>query len=75
MVGALTGALFDSYLGAAWQALYTDSAGRLTDQAIADDGSSNSYVRGWRWLNNDLVNFSNSVAGALTALLVWIAVA
>lgn len=71
MTGGLAGALFDSYLGAACQALYMDATGCLTDQAVSDDGSSNSYVRGWRWLNNDLVNFSNSVAGAGSALLMW----
>jgi uncharacterized membrane protein len=71
LTGGLAGALFDSYLGAARQALYADAAGRLTDRAVADDGSSNGYLRGWRWLNNDLVNFSNSVAGAGSALLLW----
>jgi uncharacterized membrane protein len=73
IIGAVAGALFDSYLGAARQALYTDANGRLTDQAVAGSGVVNSYVRGWRWLRNDLVNFSNSVAGALSAFLVWLA--
>jgi uncharacterized membrane protein len=73
MIGAVAGALFDSYLGAARQALYTDADGRLSDQPVADSGSINTYVRGWRWLSNDLVNFSNSVAGALSAFLVWVA--
>ena len=73
IIGAVAGALFDSYLGAACQALYADADGRLTDHPVAEDGSSNSYIRGWRWLSNDLVNFSNSVAGALSALLVWAA--
>ena len=73
IVGAVAGALFDSYLGAACQALYADANGRMTDEAVADNGTINSYVRGWRWLNNDLVNFSNSVAGALSAFLVWAA--
>ncbi|MGI9296161.1 MAG: DUF92 domain-containing protein [Pseudomonadales bacterium] len=73
IVGAVAGSLFDSYLGAAWQALYKETDGRLTDHPVADNGSTNSYVRGWRWLSNDLVNFSNSVVGAVSAYFVWFA--
>lgn len=71
VVGAVAGSLFDSYLGAARQAVYKDASGQLTDDAAAGDGRANTYIRGWRWLSNDLVNFSNSVAGALFALCVW----
>lgn len=69
--GALAGSLFDSYLGASRQALYTDASGQLTDKPVDERGSDNNYVRGWRWLSNDLVNFSNAIAGALTAYLLW----
>ena len=31
--------------------------------------------RGWRWLNNDWVNFACSAVGALAALLIWSALA
>lgn len=72
IIGAVAGSLFDSYLGAAWQALYTDADGRLTDYPVADNGCINNYVRGWRWLSNDLVNFSNSVVGAMSAYFVWV---
>lgn len=70
--GAVTGSLFDSYLGAACQAQYTGADGRLTDHPFSDDGSANNYVRGWRWFSNDIVNFSNSVAGAGSAYFVWL---
>jgi uncharacterized membrane protein len=30
-------------------------------------------VRGWPWLNNDIVNLSSSVGGALIAVLVMLA--
>lgn len=72
VTGALAGSLFDSYLGANCQALYEDADGRLVDNPIAGDGTSNKYVRGWRWLDNDLVNSSNSIAGAMAALIVWL---
>jgi uncharacterized protein (TIGR00297 family) len=73
IIGAVAGSIFDSYLGAACQAIYTDADGRVTDLPAANNGRLNTYVRGWRWLSNDLVNFSNSVAGASSAYCVWIA--
>jgi uncharacterized protein (TIGR00297 family) len=73
IIGAVAGSIFDSYLGAACQAIYTDADGRVTDYPAASNGRFNTYVRGWRWLSNDLVNFSNSVAGASSAYCVWIA--
>lgn len=72
VTGALAGSLFDSYLGANYQAMYEDAEGRLVDNPTAGDGTSNRYVRGWRWLDNDLVNSSNSIAGATAALIVWL---
>ena len=63
LTGALSGSLFDSYLGAARQALYRDPAGSLTDHPYSGMNVPNTYCRGWRWLNNDLVNFASSVAG------------
>ncbi len=72
LTGAVVGPLFDSYLGAACQARYVDPNGQLTDHPFSNDGRSNRYVGGWRWLSNDLVNFSNSVAGAASAYIVWL---
>ncbi len=73
IVGAVAGSIFDSYLGAACQAIYADADGRVTDNPAANNGRLHTYIRGWRWLSNDLVNFSNSVAGATSAFCVWIA--
>jgi uncharacterized protein (TIGR00297 family) len=73
IVGAVVGSLFDSYLGAACQAQYIGPDGQLTDHPIANNGRSNTYVRGWRWLSNDFVNLGNSVAGATSAYVVWLA--
>ena len=70
--GALAGSLFDSYLGSACQAIYKDAGDRTTDLPTDESGGVNDYVRGWRWLSNDLVNLSNAVAGALTAGLLWL---
>jgi uncharacterized protein (TIGR00297 family) len=69
LVGGIGGALFDSLLGASYQALYSYPDGRETERSHQRDGSPNTFRRGWRWLNNDLVNFLSSVFGGLLALL------
>lgn len=74
LFGGLAGSLFDSLLGATVQALYRYPDGRLTERASGRDGSTNSFVRGWRWLNNDLVNLLASLVGGGVAVLVfWLA--
>jgi len=69
--GALCGSLADSFLGAAVQANYVDRHGRWTDEPFDGDGVPNTWVRGRRWLTNDLVNFAGSAVGALTGCLAW----
>ncbi|HZW60056.1 MAG TPA: DUF92 domain-containing protein, partial [Woeseiaceae bacterium] len=71
--GAVFGSLLDSLLGASWQARYVDGSGRLTDVPCDESGTQNSYVGGSRWLNNDMVNLGNSVGGAASGCLVWLA--
>jgi len=72
LLGGLAGSLFDSLLGATVQAIYY-SAGRHkeTEKRIDPDGTPNVRRRGWRWLNNDGVNFVSSLAGALVGVAVW----
>ncbi len=68
LVGGLSGALIDSWLGATVQAIYAYPDGRETERTVARDGRPNTFVRGWPWLNNDMVNLLSSVAGALIAI-------
>jgi uncharacterized protein (TIGR00297 family) len=73
-VGGLAGSLFDSLLGATVQALYQYPDGRETERTTGRDGTPNRFVRGWRWLNNDLVNLMSSLVGGVVALLIfWLA--
>jgi uncharacterized protein (TIGR00297 family) len=68
-MGGLAGTLFDSLLGATVQATYySDCRGKLTERRMERDGTPNRFARGWRWLNNDWVNFIATLAGALVAL-------
>lgn len=69
-IGGLAGSLFDSLLGATVQAIYFDALrNKSTEKVFARDGSPNRLARGWRWLNNDWVNFIASLAGAAIGAL------
>jgi len=67
------GSLIDSLLGATVQAIYycpTDE--KETEQHPTHRcGTTTERIRGWSWLNNDLVNFICSASGALLALMLW----
>ncbi len=74
-VSGLVGASFDSWLGASVQRIfYCRVCNRETEQATHHCGSRSLPLRGWGWLNNDLVNFISSGAGALVAaaLTLWL---
>jgi uncharacterized protein (TIGR00297 family) len=73
IVGGLGGAMLDSLLGATVQAIYAYPDGRETERRAASDGTPTAFLRGWPWLNNDIVNLSSSVGGAAIAILVMLA--
>ncbi len=70
LFGGLGGALFDSLLGATVQAIYVYPDGRETERRVARDGTPNRFLRGWRWMDNDLVNLISSVGGAVIAIVI-----
>jgi uncharacterized protein (TIGR00297 family) len=66
VMGGLGGSLIDSLIGATVQAQYhCPRCDKDTEKAVHSCGTPANHVRGWRWLNNDWVNFLASVAGAL----------
>lgn len=69
-LGGLAGSFFDSFLGATFQAIYyCPSCAKETERhPYHVCGAPTRLVRGWPWLNNDLVNFACSVGGALAAV-------
>jgi uncharacterized membrane protein len=69
-LGGLLGSLSDSLMGATVQAIFAYPDGRETERRIARDGRPTTFLRGWRWLNNDMVNLLSSVFGAVVAIVV-----
>jgi uncharacterized protein (TIGR00297 family) len=74
VAGGLTGSLFDSLLGATVQGIYyCDRCGKETESPIHRCGQVARPVRGWGWVNNDVVNLMASALGGLVAaLLAWL---
>lgn len=67
-LGGLAGSLFDSLLGATVQQIYTcDVCGKETEKKI-HCGQPTRPLKGWSWVNNDLVNFTASVVGGVVAV-------
>lgn len=70
-LAGFAGSLFDSLLGATAQAMYycpTDKK-ETEKHPLHTCGTETIHLRGWKWLNNDWVNFSCSVFGVLIALI------
>ena len=65
----LAGSLADSLLGATVQAIYyCDACHKETERhPFHSCGTPTRQIRGWRWMNNDWVNFLSSLVGALLA--------
>lgn len=70
----LLGSLLDSFLGATVQAMYyCDFDQKETEARVHRCGRATRWVRGWRWLDNDGVNFVASVFGSvLAAMGYWV---
>jgi uncharacterized protein (TIGR00297 family) len=72
LISGLLGSLFDSFLGATVQGIYYCAAcDAETEKQTHGCGLRTKHLRGWRWLNNDVVNFLSSVCGALIAIALW----
>ena len=73
-VAGLAGSLFDSFLGATVQAMYycpTDKK-ETEKHPLHTCGTETVHIRGWKWLDNDWVNFACGAFGVVIALLVYL---
>jgi uncharacterized protein (TIGR00297 family) len=69
VVAGFSGAIADSLLGATVQALYRcRDCGRLLE---APHGHGAELLRGYRWVNNDVVNAVSTSAGAVVGAAMW----
>lgn len=68
VLSGVIGSIVDSLLGATVQAQYVTAEGGITERTTID-GVLTTLVRGFRWMNNDLVNLSCGLSGALVAYL------
>ncbi len=66
----LAGSLFDSLLGATVQAMYFCPADQKETERhpLHTCGAETVHIRGWKWLDNDWVNFACGTFGSLVAL-------
>jgi uncharacterized protein (TIGR00297 family) len=76
LIGAfsgLAGSLFDSLLGATVQQIYyCDQCQKETERKLHRCGQQTRPLRGFAWLNNDLVNLFASLVGGITAVALWL---
>jgi uncharacterized protein (TIGR00297 family) len=74
MLAGLLGCSIDSVLGATVQAIYyCPQCQKETERyPLHGCGTQTEHLRGWRWLNNDLVNLACSLVGAGVAILAWV---
>jgi uncharacterized protein (TIGR00297 family) len=71
-LAGLAGSLFDSLLGGTVQAMYfcpTDKK-ETEKHPLHTCGTETVHIRGWTWLDNDLVNFSCGAFGVVVALII-----
>lgn len=73
LVGGLVGSVADSLMGASVQSIYfCPQCVKETEKRLHGCGTVTQHQRGWRWLDNDVVNFISSLIGALAAAALFL---
>ncbi len=75
VIAGFTGSLFDSVLGATVQRVNRcPQCMTLTERAVHDCGTPTVVARGWRFIDNDMVNAMTTLYGAFCGALLYLAV-
>jgi uncharacterized protein (TIGR00297 family) len=71
LIAGLLGSLFDSFLGATVQAIYRcPQCEKETEKhPLHTCGMKTVKIRGWSWLNNDMVNLGCALTGAVIGMV------
>ncbi|MCP4416195.1 MAG: DUF92 domain-containing protein [Chloroflexi bacterium] len=70
-ISGLLGSLTDSLLGATVQQIYYCDVCQKETEKNHHCGQLTRPLRGWRWMNNDMVNFLSSLFGGGTAVILY----
>lgn len=73
LIGGLAGCFADSFLGATVQVMYQcEVCGKVVETKVHCNRPT-SYLRGWSWMTNDIVNGLSSIIGGVVALIfLWV---
>ena len=69
-IGGVFGLIMDSVIGAKWQVLYQNDCG-LTERDY-ENGRSNKLIKGYRYINNDVVNLLSSILAGVCSLSLYL---
>ena len=67
----IVGFIFDSILGATVQALYRNKVASQVTEAV---GTENQLIKGYKYMNNDVVNLMTTLFAAISGALLYLAV-
>jgi len=69
-IAGFSGMLFDSYIGALFQALYKNKE----TSGVTEIPEENLLLKGYRWMNNDMVNFLSTLFGGIMAGMIYLTI-
>ena len=70
-LSGFAGCIFDSFLGAFFQALYIDAdSGKYTEKKKSPSGKDNALFSGIKWIDNDMVNLASNSLSAVMAFII-----